>query len=406
MKSQIFTFDNALALLFFILPLYVVRFGVGPLSTTLLEIYILALTAVWVATGGLKELKAALHSRFLLGAITLFVCAAVIGTAISPDTRAAVGLFRAYWIEPLFVAAMVVTRVRTRDGLVRLLGALVLSGCSIAMVAIIQKFTGFGIPLPWDVERRATSIYPYPNAVGLYLAPIVPLALYCFRKHRPAAIASASLLIAAIFFARTDGAIVALAAVAIGAGLLWNERTRKVAIAVFLAGLLAYAVLPPQTQDSISRTLTLRDWSGKVRKSVWSESLAMLSDRPIFGAGIGGYKTALEPYHKATHLEIFLYPHNIFLNFWTETGLLGVISFFMLIGWFYYALLLRRSLGGGEWALATSMAIVLIHGLVDVPYFKNDLAVFFWFLIASAIVQSRVLKSIPAFKSEDEECEF
>ena len=33
--------------------------------------------------------------------------------------------------------------------------------------------------------------------------------------------------------------------------------------------------------------------------------------------------------------------------------------------------------------LLSAMVVILIHGLVDVPYFKNDLAVMFWLLIAS-----------------------
>ena len=28
------------------------------------------------------------------------------------------------------------------------------------------------------------------------------------------------------------------------------------------------------------------------------------------------------------------------------------------------------------------MTVIIIHGLVDVPYFKNDLAVMFWALLA------------------------
>lgn len=36
-------------------------------------------------------------------------------------------------------------------------------------------------------------------------------------------------------------------------------------------------------------------------------------------------------------------------------------------------------------AALASMAALLVHGLVDVPYFKNDLAVLFWILISLSI---------------------
>lgn len=393
-------FDRAMEALFFALPLYVVRTSIGPVPTTLLELFILTLAVVWIAKGGVREAQTLArelwHSgsgRWLIVSVSLFFGAAIIGVAVAPDMRVALGLFRAYWIEPLIVALIVATRVRTSKQMARLFGALALSAGSIAAVAVVQKFTGWQIPAPWDMERRATSIYPYPNAVGLYLAPIIPLAMYYGRKHAVVCITTVLLLIAGVVSAKTEGALVALAAVALVAGFLWNARTRAAALLVCIIGLAIFAVLPTQTKDTVVRTLTLRDWSGKVRKSVWSESVAMLSDRPILGAGIGGYKTALEPYHKADYLEIFLYPHTVILNFWTETGLLGALSFILLVGWFFFALARSPVPRELRWALAASMAIILIHGLVDVPYFKNDLAVFFWMLIALATIQLRPLES-------------
>ena len=44
-------------------------------------------------------------------------------------------------------------------------------------------------------------------------------------------------------------------------------------------------------------------------------------------------------------------------------------------------------LGAGEWrplqlGMLLSLAAILVHGLVDVPYFKNDLSFEFWALVA------------------------
>lgn len=32
--------------------------------------------------------------------------------------------------------------------------------------------------------------------------------------------------------------------------------------------------------------------------------------------------------------------------------------------------------------LISAMIVIIVHGLVDVPYFKNDLAVMFWLFLA------------------------
>jgi hypothetical protein len=36
------------------------------------------------------------------------------------------------------------------------------------------------------------------------------------------------------------------------------------------------------------------------------------------------------------------------------------------------------------------MATLLAHGLVDVPYFKNDLAVLFWIVVLVPILVQRI----------------
>jgi O-antigen ligase len=83
-----------------------------------------------------------------------------------------------------------------------------------------------------------------------------------------------------------------------------------------------------------------------------------------------------------------MYPHNIFLNFWSELGILGALLFCWIIAKFLWQSSRffwtqkdnpERYIALG---LMTSMIVIVIHGLVDVPYFKNDLSVLFWISIA------------------------
>ena len=86
--------------------------------------------------------------------------------------------------------------------------------------------------------------------------------------------------------------------------------------------------------------------------------------------------------------EIYMYPHNIFLNFWSELGILGALLFCWIIAKFLWQsgrfFLAERN--NQEYFIAlglmTSMITLVIHGLVDVPYFKNDLSALFWVSIA------------------------
>ena len=168
----------------------------------------------------------------------------------------------------------------------------------------------------------------------------------------------------------------------------------------------------------ISTKLSLHDLSGQIRRQQWKETIKMLTDRRIIGgAGLDNYQTAVKPYHQEgiffnsdnlprfdavvwasstlrvkywQPVEIYLYPHNIFLNFWSELGLFGLLLFVWLIAkYLFISAKLTITLGHRQdhkkylaLGLMTAMVAILIHGLVDVPYFKNDLAVMFWLFFA------------------------
>src|SRR3989338_9502332 len=113
--------------------------------------------------------------------ITLILLAAVISTFVAPDVTAALGILKAYFVEPLLVFVLVVSLFE-RDDVSKLFTALGAAALVLSLYAIFQKLTGFGIPEPWDTARRVTSVFAYPNALGLFLAPIIATVPFVDRK--------------------------------------------------------------------------------------------------------------------------------------------------------------------------------------------------------------------------------
>lgn len=376
---------NILTILFAVaLPAYLVRFSVGPLPTTLLEALWVAMIVAWL----MRRSKSVGAENFLplrpwLLPCGLLVVAGIVGVAISPDTRAALGLFKAYLVEPVIFFLMFQTVAD--DALRRkMLTALIVSGAAIAAAALLQPLVA---PQTLWEGTRATAFYPFPNAVGLFLGPIAVLVVGA-GLSRPGRddraptwvfLAAAILMVAAIVAAQSEGAIVGVAAGLVTFGLL-HKKTRRATVvaAVILAVVIA---LIPVTRNLAAEKLTLRDWSGTVRRITWGETVEMLSDRPLTGAGLAGYPIVMRDYHKATAIEIFQYPHQIVLNIWSELGLLGLIAFSWILMTFFRLAGRDESRPYGRIAIAAMVAL-LVHGLVDVPYFKNDLAFLFWIIVA------------------------
>ena len=156
---------------------------------------------------------------------------------------------------------------------------------------------------------------------------------------------------------------------------------------------------------------------------MWKETWSMLHDnRLIGGAGLANYQKSVAPYHASgiyirnndpdfdeqikisleyqqktwQPIEIYLYPHNIFLNFWSETGLFGLFVFILLmltVVWRYRKV--RNPENKALYLVILAVfATIWVHGLVDVPYFKNDLSVLFWFFAGLSVICARAKKTL------------
>jgi O-antigen ligase len=232
-------------------------------------------------------------------------------------------------------------------------------------------------------------IYSTANAVALYVVPIVAvaisLALYGAKEERwgGAAFVVAGTIITALSFSR--GGYLALAAVVFGAVILHRRRLPLFgAAAIGLAGL---ALIPPIRQRILIETQNVYGNTIQSRLDLWRAAVKLIGHRPLFGAGLAGFQQMSAPYYTHLHTEAnFIDPHNILLNFWVETGLLGVIAFAWIMAVGFQVSWRGWRQGPTGWrayhlGVLLALVAVLVHGLVDVPYFKNDLSLEFWALI-------------------------
>lgn len=389
-----------------LLPLYVLRLKIGPFPTTALELAFLATVIVAAITLeptvwkiGFEKLKPWHFPA------ALWIVATLIAIVVAPDHIAALGLWRAFVLEPMLFAVLLAGTITDDKDKNTVISALVAVVTFVAAVAIFQFATGLGIPHPWDTDmltRRATGPFPFPNALSLFAAPIAAL---CFgtlfqkkchvesdetsshRKISPFGRDDIFLMIGfvsgltATILAKSVGGFIGIFTAVLFA-LIWKKKTRIPTIAASLL-IVALLLLISPIRTRVISTLSFNEWSGQVRTTMWKETVNMLKDHPVFGAGFGAYPTVIKPYHKATYLEIFQYPHNILLNLWSETGLFGILAFgWICFVWIRLALKPTQPRNRATTPfLLLSLITILVHGLVDVPYFKNDLAFLFWIMI-------------------------
>jgi len=187
-------------------------------------------------------------------------------------------------------------------------------------------------------------------------------------------------------------------------------------LAVVTASTLIFV---PSIRSVVLDKVLFRDVSGQIRLAIWDETIKMLSDgRALSGAGLANYKTAIAPYHQSgiylpsndpeydkmikisleyqqkywQPMEIYPHAHNFFLIFWSETGLAGLIIFILIVGKFFYDYFKVKDEEARRIykVLCFAMLAMLIHGLVDAIYFKNDLSVLFFLILGMGVWASIV----------------
>lgn len=373
----------ALTLILGLLPAYLLRFELA-IPWTVLEGFILIAFATWLF--GHYGYKLDLRTLGKYRAPLFFLLAmATFATIWAPDQTSALGVWKAYFIEPMLMFVMLRSTFTDRADWMRALSVLSLTAIAIALFAIFQAVTGLGLPIPWDVERRATSVFEYPNAVGLFVAPIIAASAVMVaslgRKYRMgiAMAAGAAFGIIAIILAETEAALVAIPAALLITLFMSGVGTKTKIVTLIGSTMLVTIMLA--AVPTVREKILLQDYSGGVRRAQWGETIELIKDRPLHGAGLSGYPTVFEPYHDPTLYEIFQFPHNVILNFWVEMGVFGVVAFLWIAGVTAKVAWMRRD-DALVLAAFAALLTMTIHGLVDVPFFKNDLAVLTAFFLA------------------------
>ena len=429
---SILKLDWALFIILASLPTYLIRFNIGPIPFTLLEAMIIIIFLIWIIKSKpwLRLRKSAWQERtkkypYYFEIIAILI-AAWTALAIAGFNNSALGIFKAYFLEPVMLY-IVIINCGSKGIEKKFLWPLTISSLLLSLFAIFQQLTGSFIANPfWAAleTRRVTSVFPYPNALGLFLAPIFFLSaalLYFYPKHSNLITAAKKIFIIvsllssilAIFFARSEGALIGIIVALFIIAILANKKSRRLALGLAALGIIFLITYAPAWKY-VQQKATLMDLSGQIRRQQWLETINMLKEgRIISGAGLSKYQEKVIPFHQegifvknddpefqrhvvwneeyrkkvGQPVEIYLYPHNIFLNFWTETGLFGALLFTWLIARYLFEAikLLKNTQDRYRYlilGLIGAMSTIIIHGLVDVPYFKNDLAILFWFLIA------------------------
>lgn len=351
----------------------------------------------------------------------------------SIDRRALLGIVKGWFVAPLMYFYLMQHLLPGLRALRRCLEWYTISAVFLSVWGIMQ----FVFHLVTTPDGRVSGPFESANYLALYIMPAAVFVLMrlwhifaipreydgligLFRKifhveetYSPAVLIRygffAIILLYTLYLTRSFGALLGLSGALFGYGVYhfffsyWKVSFRKAFLwssCVFLAlAVVAGVFLMMGDRGKFTQAFNFSGRSSSsVRLQVWHVAGELIGRNFFLGLGAGQFERhyslssgeilGVEPYEKT-----MLHPHNIFLMFWLSSGLIGLVGFiWLLVLLFLEVGRLTRHDGVKRMGLTclVMLSAILLHGLVDTPIWKNDLALQFW-MIAGGLASLRKL---------------
>jgi len=376
-------------------PLYVIRFSILGIPTTVLEILILVTTIFWISykiryDEKLTAVPSSVGVSLLLISGGLFA-----GVIFSVDVVLAIGHARAYFIEPMIFGYIVLDALqnqysvhvfkRTFSTIKLVLGSWFGASFGLSVLGLLQLYFSQLVITSHQFDR-AHGVFNNANALALFIGPVLVyrISQYMTGKQKVSKMTIFDLVILLAFIAtKSMGGILTLVVVTVceyifhkGFAHIWRVVLVGMSVA-FMAFVIIISNFTPQVDNPWVRT----GGTATIRMCVWEGTRNLLLDKPLIGAGLRSFQTVYSKDYTTCDAEPLAYPHNILLNFWVEIGIVGLAG---------VLLLLYKSINGTSSMVVSAILMYwVIQGMVDVPYFKNDLSLLFWITIALGMYLSK-----------------
>lgn len=370
--KKFFSLQNLIYFSIIAIPAYAIKFYVIGLPTNVFEVLVFLVVMIFfIKKKNFKLIFSGCKPYFL--PVAMILVGLVASTLLNEDYRSGFGAIKSWFIFPLLFPLVALAEIKS-ESYKKIYKAIYFSSFLASCVAITYFFLD-----KITFDGRLQAFYNSPNFLAMYIAPAVLIGVALFHENRKLYGISLAVILAVLYltFSYASWAALILASVALffsRKGKFWKP------MAALFVILLIFAGVQLSSKKMTSLIHLEQRSSAASRIIIWSSASRIIKDNWLFGIGPNQFQNKYLEYQKyfPPYLEWSApQPHNLFLAFWLQAGIIGLLGFLaLIIVWFKNVLIMNKNA-----AISISISImiyILAHGLLDTTYFKPDLAVIFW----------------------------
>lgn len=344
--------------------------------------------------------------------VCLFILVVILSTIFSQNIylsaieliKILAGIILCYLVASCFSMSKREVAIR-----VILIGALL-----IVLYGFYQYFIGFsdtmkylgtdGLNIPSDelieikknlLSKRIFSTFLYPNSYAGYLIMILPLALELLilssgKMKFLLLVFNLGLILSVVLTKSIGGLITVLFSLAVIFYLLFIRKIKQprrfstlLHGVIILVAVLFILLLFLRTDSIFDFNSPNNSIASRI--NYWKGCFNIIKEYPIIGSGLGTFGM-LYPKFKLKDAGDTIYCHNLYLQFASEVGLVGLASILFLF-FVIFKNLIKNCPSPG---LISSVFGFLLHNIIDFDFYMLELNLIFWFLVGLGISNSSV----------------
>lgn len=242
-------------------------------------------------------------------------------------------------------------------------------------------------------DGRLQAYFLSPNHLAMFIAPLIFFVLAYFITTRSLAIKIIILLtllfsLTTLFFTYSFSTLFTLLFLSIVIAFILIKQKIFLFFTILLMIISLFFV---SYQKIIHSNIDWQRNSFASRLMIWDSATLYIQNNTIMSSGIDNFQQnylSAQPYFEPYLEWSAPTPHNLLLTLWISGGFFSVLFFCLLCArWLYLSTYTYYKTKSTEILLyITALLTILLSGLFDTPYWKNDLSIIFWIIIGSTLI--------------------